>query len=53
MRSEREAVLARVTADWSAADLATLTTLFGRLLDDLTSSLPAEPPVAPSPRETS
>ena len=53
MRSEREAVLARVTADWSAADLATLTTLFGRLMDDLASSLPAEPPAAPSPREKS
>ncbi|MGY1638990.1 MarR family winged helix-turn-helix transcriptional regulator [Geodermatophilus sp. SYSU D00742] len=51
VRSEREAVLARVTADWSAADLATLTTLLGRLLDDLASSLPAESPTAPSPRE--
>jgi DNA-binding MarR family transcriptional regulator len=53
MRSEREAFLARVTADWSAAELATFTTLFGRLLDDVTSSLPAEPPIAPSPREKS
>ena len=45
----------RVTADWSAADLATLAHLFGRLLDDLAASLPAEPstvPVAPS-RENS
>ncbi|MGY1630084.1 MarR family winged helix-turn-helix transcriptional regulator [Geodermatophilus sp. SYSU D01186] len=53
MRSEREAVLARITADWSAADLTTFTTLFGRLLDDVASSLPAESPTAPSPREKS
>jgi len=48
VRAEREAHLARVTADWSAADLATLTRLFGRLLDDLTASLPAEPAAVPS-----
>jgi DNA-binding MarR family transcriptional regulator len=53
MRTEREAVLARITADWSAADLATFTTLFGRLLDGFASSLPAESPIAPSPREKS
>ena len=55
-RAEREAHLARVTADWPTADLATLTTLFGRLLDDLAASLPTEPtvvPVAASPREKS
>ncbi|MGY1702985.1 MarR family winged helix-turn-helix transcriptional regulator [Geodermatophilus sp. SYSU D00697] len=55
VRGEREAHLARVTADWPAADLTTLTTLFGRLLDDLAASLPTEPPTAPvpSPREKS
>ncbi len=41
LRREREAHLARVTADWDAADLATFTTLFGRLLDDLAAALPA------------
>ncbi|MGY1590456.1 MarR family winged helix-turn-helix transcriptional regulator [Geodermatophilus sp. SYSU D00708] len=53
LRSEREAHLARVTADWPAADLTAFTTLFGRLLDDLASSLPTEPTAAPvpSPRE--
>jgi DNA-binding MarR family transcriptional regulator len=40
LRRERETHLERVTADWSAADLATFTTLFGRLLDGLSSSLP-------------
>ena len=40
LRREREAHLARVTAEWDAADLATLTTLFGRLLDDLAATLP-------------
>ena len=56
VRAEREAHLARVTADWPAADLTALTHLFGRLLDDLAASLPTEPAVAPvaaSPREKS
>ena len=56
VRAEREAHLARATADWSAADLATLARLFGRLLDDLAASLPTEPSavaVAASPREKS
>ena len=56
VRAEREAHLARATADWSAADLATLAHLFGRLLDDLAASLPTDPnavPVAASPREKS
>jgi hypothetical protein len=35
--------LARVTAGWSDGDLADLTRLFGRLLDDLSAALPAEP----------
>src|SRR3954447_9320631 len=40
LRHERETHLERVTAGWSAADLATFTTLFGRLLDDLSTTLP-------------
>jgi DNA-binding MarR family transcriptional regulator len=40
MRAEREAHLERVTAGWDPADLARLTTLFGRLLDDLAATLP-------------
>ncbi len=50
VRAEREAHLAQVTADWSAADLATLTALFGRLLDDIAACLPADPS---APKETS
>ena len=56
VRAEREAHLARVTADWPAADLSALTHLFGRLLDDLAASLPTEPvpaPVAAPSREKS
>jgi DNA-binding MarR family transcriptional regulator len=40
LRTERESHLQRATAGWSATDLATLTDLFGRLIDDLTASLP-------------
>jgi DNA-binding MarR family transcriptional regulator len=50
MRAERERHLARVTAGWDDADLATLTRLFGRLVDDLAAALPTDP-TAPSPRE--
>jgi DNA-binding MarR family transcriptional regulator len=56
VRAEREAHLARVTAEWPAADLSALTHLFGRLIDDLAAALPTEPaavPVAASPREKS
>jgi DNA-binding MarR family transcriptional regulator len=56
LRTEREAHLSRVTADWSAEDLRTLASLFGRLVDDLAASLPTEPtavPAAPSPEESS
>src|SRR3954465_6704495 len=35
LRQERERHLERVPAGWDEADLATLTGLFGRLLDDL------------------
>jgi DNA-binding MarR family transcriptional regulator len=47
LRSEREAYLRGITVDWSEADLATFTELFGRLLDDLAASLPAEAATAP------
>lgn len=43
LRAERESHLARATATWSEQDLATLNTLFGRLLDDLTAALPGLP----------
>jgi len=43
LRRERENHLERVTADWSEAELATFTDLFGRLLDDLTAGLPGYP----------
>ena len=41
-RAEREAHLDRATTGWDDEDLATLTTLFGRLLDDLATSLPGD-----------
>jgi DNA-binding MarR family transcriptional regulator len=40
LRRERETHLERVTADWTAAELASFTTLFGRLLDGMSASLP-------------
>jgi hypothetical protein len=42
-----------VTAGWDAADLAALTTLFGRLLDDLSTTLPGSDACGPTdaPRE--
>ncbi|MFD2090020.1 MarR family winged helix-turn-helix transcriptional regulator [Blastococcus deserti] len=43
LRREREAQLERVTADWDRADLATLTRLLGRLLDDIATTLPGTP----------
>jgi DNA-binding MarR family transcriptional regulator len=55
LRAERESHLQRATAGWSAADLATLTDLFGRLLDDLTAALPGsagDPAPTDPPRET-
>ena len=48
LRQERESHLARVTAAWTDAELATFTTLFGRLLDDLAAALPASGCSAPS-----
>jgi DNA-binding MarR family transcriptional regulator len=53
LRAEREAHLGRVTAGWSADELATFTGLFGRLLDDITATLPGgETAPFDLPRET-
>ena len=43
LRREREAHLAQATAGWDPTDLAALTTLFGRLVDDLAVTLPGSP----------
>ena len=52
LRRERENHLAQVTSDWDADDLARLTTLFGRLLDDLAAALPGTDAGSPlDPRE--
>jgi DNA-binding MarR family transcriptional regulator len=53
LRRERESHLERVTAHWDEADLAALTSLFGRLLDDISATLPGIPDAgAPTtPRE--
>jgi DNA-binding MarR family transcriptional regulator len=54
LRRERETHLERVTAGWSAADLATFTELFGRLLDDLATTLPgSDADDTDAPRENS
>jgi DNA-binding MarR family transcriptional regulator len=63
--TERESHLDSVTAGWDAADLATFTRLFGRLIDDLESKLPGQgadlhttaaqntaPTATPAPRGT-
>jgi DNA-binding MarR family transcriptional regulator len=53
---ERESRLGQVTAGWDPDDLATFTRLFGRLIDDLETSLTAGPAAsalhssAPAPR---
>jgi DNA-binding MarR family transcriptional regulator len=43
LRRERENHLAHVTSGWETEELATLTTLFGRLLDDIAATLPGNP----------
>ena len=40
LRREREAVVGQVTSSWTDRDLATLTGLLTRFLDDLTTGLP-------------
>ncbi|RBY81941.1 MarR family transcriptional regulator [Blastococcus sp. TF02A-26] len=55
LRAEREAHLARITADWDDADLTAFTQLFGRFVDGMAALLPDDAdaaPVAPTPRET-
>jgi DNA-binding MarR family transcriptional regulator len=55
LRAERESHLQRATAAWSPSDLATLTDLFGRLIDDLTAALPrgtGDPSLTDPPGET-
>jgi DNA-binding MarR family transcriptional regulator len=42
LRDEREAHLDRAIADWSDDDVATFSSLLGRLLDDLSASLPGD-----------
>jgi DNA-binding MarR family transcriptional regulator len=48
LRREREALVAQVTCSWNEQDLATLTRLFGRFLDDLTTALPGLAAPGPS-----
>jgi DNA-binding MarR family transcriptional regulator len=55
--AERESRLDSMTAHWDADDLATFTRLFGRLIDDLESTLPGQAADAittatPAPRGT-
>jgi DNA-binding MarR family transcriptional regulator len=42
LRTERETHLAQAIAHWSDDDVATFTALLGRLLDDLSASLPGD-----------
>src|SRR6476619_6212563 len=42
-RRDRESHFAQVTAGWDTADLATLTTLLGRFLDDMSATTPGAP----------
>jgi DNA-binding MarR family transcriptional regulator len=44
LRAERELHLDRALAHWSDDDVATFSTLLGRLLDDLSASLPGDLP---------
>ncbi len=48
VRREREAHLERVTAHWDETELATLTSLLGRLLDDIAVTLPGAPDTSSS-----
>ena len=43
MRTDREARLRQVIADWSDDGVATFTALFDRLLDGIAATLPTEP----------
>ena len=46
-RRDRDNHFAQVTARWDVADLATLTTLLGRFLDDLSATTPGAPECTP------
>jgi DNA-binding MarR family transcriptional regulator len=49
LRRERENHLEHVLSAWDDGDLAAFTGLFGRLLDDLTASLPGNPEAGGTP----
>ncbi len=49
IRREREAHVGQVTADWTDADLTSLTALFARFLDDFAATLPAAVDPEPVP----
>jgi len=51
LTADREAYLARVTADWSRDDLQAFTTLFKRFLDDLSATLPVDTACLPTTPE--
>ena len=46
-RRDRENHFAQVTAEWDTADLAALTTLLGRFLDDMSATTPGAPDCTP------
>jgi DNA-binding MarR family transcriptional regulator len=46
-RRDRENHFAQVTAGWDVADLAALTTLLGRFLDDMAATTPGAPDACP------
>ena len=46
-RRDRENHFAQVTAEWDTADLAALTTLLGRFLDDMSATTPGTPDCTP------
>jgi DNA-binding MarR family transcriptional regulator len=46
-RRDRENHFAQVTAAWDTADLAALTTLLGRFLDDMSANTPGAPDCTP------
>lgn len=49
LRREREALVGQVTSSWSEDDLAALTELFTRFVDDLNAALPGLPGPAATP----
>lgn len=49
LRTERESVLAQVTADWDDREVASLADLFGRFVDGLSAVLPSDSVADPFP----